>query len=120
LFTQLKNQIGLAHGGQPGLCESHAPPRRFKQGIAQSALQLPNLRTHGLHRHIQPGSGPGQPPLGDHPEVIQVAVVELSTHIQFLQKYFFFIICFYFVGLTAMLPTSCIAELHILVDPRLN
>jgi hypothetical protein len=98
-----------------------ATPRRFKQGIAQSAPQFPNLRTHGLHRHIQPSSGPGQAPfLGDHPKVIQVAVVELGTHIQFLQKYFFFIICFYFVGLTAMLPTSCLAELHILVDPRLN
>ena len=87
VFAQLKNLVGLLHGGQPGIGQHQAATHGFEQGVAQGTLQLPHLGAHGLHRHVELVGRTGDATLlGHDPEVVQVLVVEGGAHGQIFQE----------------------------------
>ena len=81
VFAQLKNLVGLLHGGQPGIGQHQAATRGFEQGVAQGPFQFTHLGAHGLHRHVEFVGRPGDATFFGHdPKVIQVLVVEGGAH----------------------------------------
>ena len=55
----------------------YAAPGRLEQLVTQAFLQFPDLRADGLYGHVQPfGRARKAAFLGDHPEVIQVVVIQ--------------------------------------------
>ena len=62
---------------EASLGQGHATAGRLEQLMAQRLLQFPHLCADGLHRHVQPLGGTGEPAfLGDDPEVVQMTVVQ--------------------------------------------
>ena len=76
-LAQLKNLVGLLHGGVAGIGQHQAAAGWLEQGKPQRALQFPHLGAHGLHGHAQFVGSPGDAALlGHHPKIVEVLVVE--------------------------------------------
>jgi hypothetical protein len=81
LLAELEDLLGMRHRDDAGLREGDAPARRLEQRMPERALEQAHLFADRLHGHVQPRGGARHAALlGDHPEVIEVAVVERGGH----------------------------------------
>ena len=86
LLAELEDLVGLAHRCDAGFAQHQAAPGRLEQRVPQRTLELANLGTDRLHRHVEPGRGTRHAAfLGHDPEVVQMPVVEAQTHVQFFR-----------------------------------
>ena len=76
-LAQMKDLFGAREGGLARLGERHTATRWLEQLVAQRLLKLAHLRADGLHRHVQPIRGAGEPTfLSNDPEIVEMAVVQ--------------------------------------------
>lgn len=76
-LADLEDLFGAGEGGLAGIGQGHAAPGRAQQLVPQVLFQLAHLGADGLDGHVEPLGGAREAAfLGDHPEVVQVAVIE--------------------------------------------
>lgn len=76
-LADLENFLGAGEGRLAGIGQGHAASGRLEQLMPQVALQFAHLGADGLDGHVQPFGGAGKAAfLGDHPEIVQVAVIQ--------------------------------------------
>ncbi|MNW02321.1 hypothetical protein D3C71_1980880 [compost metagenome] len=76
-MADLEDLFGPGERGLAGLGQRHAAAGGLEQLVAQVFLQFAHLGADGLDGHVQPFGRAGEAAfLGDHPEIVQVAVVQ--------------------------------------------
>ncbi len=76
-LADLEDLFGAGERGFARVGQRHAATGRLEQLVAQVLFQFAHLRADGLDCHVQPFGSTGKSAfLGDHPEVVQVSIIE--------------------------------------------